>query len=141
VAPNLSSVKEIISAVIYADASENSNLASTSLPLICHLAGKMESKALRTPQRTEYEYPQVTTYSFATPFQKNFNYSAEAVSQTRNLTFLKKHMNGPFFDLEAIWDEHTYFEFENRSVAHTMATMVDEPYVNHVPTVIITPSY
>ena len=24
--------------------------------------------------------------------------------------------------------------FENRSVAHTMATMVQEPYVNHVPT-------
>lgn len=121
--------------MIYADASETSNLASTSVPLILHLAGKVEGKALRTPQRTEYEYPQVDTYAFATPFQKGFNYSAEAVSQTRNLTFLKKHMNGPFFDLEAIWDEHTYFEFENRSVEHTMATMVDEPYVNHVPTV------
>jgi hypothetical protein len=28
------------------------------------------------------------------------------------------------FDLEAIWEEHTYFEFEMRSVAKTMGTMV-----------------
>lgn len=28
------------------------------------------------------------------------------------------------FDLEAIWEEHTYFEFEVRSVAKTMGTMV-----------------
>ncbi|KAF7330791.1 hypothetical protein MVEN_02418300 [Mycena venus] len=34
----------------------------------------------------------------------------------------------------AIWEEHTYFEFEVRSVAKTMGTMVAEPYVNHVPT-------
>ncbi|KAG0161654.1 hypothetical protein PDIDSM_5329 [Penicillium digitatum] len=33
-----------------------------------------------------------------------------------------------------IWDEHTYYEFEARSVEKTMATMVSEPYVNHVPT-------
>lgn len=44
-------------------------------------------------------------------------------------------MNGPYFDLETIWDEHTYFEFENRSVEWTMSTMVQEPYVNHIPTV------
>jgi carboxymethylenebutenolidase len=44
-------------------------------------------------------------------------------------------MNGPYFDLEQIWDEHTYFEFENRSVEWTMSTMVQEPYVNHIPTV------
>lgn len=44
-------------------------------------------------------------------------------------------MNGPYFDLEDIWDEHTYYEFADRSVEHTMSTMVQEPYVNHVPTV------
>jgi hypothetical protein len=43
-------------------------------------------------------------------------------------------MGGPYFDLEAIWDEHTRYEFADRSVEETMATMVDEPYVNHVPT-------
>jgi hypothetical protein len=44
-------------------------------------------------------------------------------------------MDGPYFDLEAIWDEHCYYEFTDRSVEHTMSTMVAEPYVNHVPTV------
>ena len=44
-------------------------------------------------------------------------------------------MDGPYFDLETIWEEHTYYEFADRSVEHTMATMVQEPYVNHVPTV------
>lgn len=43
-------------------------------------------------------------------------------------------MNGPWFDLEEIWEEHTRFEFETRSVPDTMDTMVQEPYVNHIPT-------
>jgi carboxymethylenebutenolidase len=37
-------------------------------------------------------------------------------------------------DLVALWEEHTRYEFETRDVDATMATMVDEPYVNHVPT-------
>jgi carboxymethylenebutenolidase len=39
--------------------------------------------------------------------------------------------------LEEIWEEHTYYEFADRSVEHTMSTMVQEPYVNHVPTVSV----
>lgn len=55
---------------------------------------------------------------------------------------LKKYIRGADFDLEAIWEEHTYFEFADRSAAKTMGTMVQEPYVNHVPTVrpLSTPS-
>ena len=37
-------------------------------------------------------------------------------------------------DLVALWEEHTRCEFETRDVDATMATMVAEPYVNHVPT-------
>jgi carboxymethylenebutenolidase len=37
-------------------------------------------------------------------------------------------------DLAALWEEHCRYEFETRDVDATMATMVDEPYVNHVPT-------
>jgi carboxymethylenebutenolidase len=44
-------------------------------------------------------------------------------------------MGGPFFDLEKIWEEHAFYEFGDRSVEKTMGTMVQEPYVNHVPTV------
>lgn len=37
-------------------------------------------------------------------------------------------------DLVALWEEHCCYEFETRDVDAVMATMVDEPYVNHVPT-------
>jgi carboxymethylenebutenolidase len=32
-----------------------------------------------------------------------------------------------------LWDKHTRSEFEARSVGDTLATMTEEPYVNHVP--------
>ncbi|KAF8192418.1 hypothetical protein BJ912DRAFT_1021735 [Pholiota molesta] len=65
----------------------------------------------------------------------NYAPGSAAIAHSRTLVFLRKWLGGPFFDLEAIWDEHTYYEFEARSVAKTMGTMVAEPYVNHVPTV------
>jgi carboxymethylenebutenolidase len=37
-------------------------------------------------------------------------------------------------DLAALWDAHCRYEFETRDLDSTMATMVAEPYVNHVPT-------
>lgn len=40
----------------------------------------------------------------------------------------------PAHDLAALWEAHCRYEFETRDVDATMATMVDAPYVNHVPT-------
>ena len=40
----------------------------------------------------------------------------------------------PEHDLVALWEEHCRHEFETRDVDATMATMVSEPYVNHIPT-------
>jgi carboxymethylenebutenolidase len=40
----------------------------------------------------------------------------------------------PDHDLVALWEAHCRYEFETRDVNATMATMVAEPYVNHVPT-------
>ena len=37
------------------------------------------------------------------------------------------------FDLEKLWDEHTKYEFATPDVEATLATMVDDAYVNHVP--------
>ena len=41
-------------------------------------------------------------------------------------------MPGP--DLVALWEAHCRYEFETRDVDATMASMVAQPYVNHVPT-------
>ncbi|KAK8132213.1 carboxymethylenebutenolidase [Apiospora kogelbergensis] len=72
--------------------------------------------------------------AFAVPAHEHFHASSASVAHTRTLAFLKPLVGGPWFDLEKIWDEHTYWEFEARDVEQTMATMVEEPYVNHVPT-------
>lgn len=82
-----------------------------------------------------YRYPDVKSTSFVIPTHKDFSPSAANVAHTRCLEFLKNKLDGPWFDLEAIWEEHTSFEFETRSVEKTMDTMVQEPYVNHIPTV------
>jgi carboxymethylenebutenolidase len=37
-------------------------------------------------------------------------------------------------DLVALWEAHCSDEFETRDVDATMATMVSQPYVNHIPT-------
>lgn len=74
---------------------------------------------------------------FVLPWHLDYSPSAATVAHTRSLGFLKKHLGGPNFDLETIWDEHTLFEFGERDVEKTMGTMVQEPYVNHIPTVCI----
>ncbi|KAJ5522570.1 hypothetical protein N7527_006685 [Penicillium freii] len=84
--------------------------------------------------QTTHVYSDVSSPSFMIPGHPDFKISTAGVSHTRSVGFVKKYMGGPFFDLEKIWDEHTYYEFEARSVEKTMATMVPEPYVNHVPT-------
>ncbi|MGH3636821.1 MAG: hypothetical protein ACRDTS_22595 [Mycobacterium sp.] len=45
-------------------------------------------------------------------------------------------MNKSTYDLSAIFDEHVADEFVAKDVAATMATMVAEPNVNHVPTMM-----
>lgn len=36
-------------------------------------------------------------------------------------------------EMIAKWDEHISFEFSSRDVSSTIATMVEDAYVNHVP--------
>ncbi|KAF8846302.1 NTF2-like protein [Paxillus ammoniavirescens] len=59
--------------------------------------------------------------------------SAVNLSLTRTLEALKRYL-GPHFNFEKLWDMHTYYEFVERHAPKTMSTMVETPYVNHVPT-------
>ncbi|KAL2264211.1 hypothetical protein VTK26DRAFT_487 [Humicola hyalothermophila] len=102
-----------------------------TVPALAHLPGKDKGDT-RGPNLTVHAYPSAARY-FTIPSHHDYRASSAAVSHTRSLTFLKPLLGGPYFDLEAIWDEHTRYEFADRSVEETMATMVDEPYVNHVP--------
>lgn len=124
----------MVGGVVYASATDEDQLEASKVPVLRHVAG---SSAITKKEDgvTTYSYANGKSFRMATPFDKDFDYWAESLSHTRNLTFLKPLMGGPYFDLERIWDEHTYYEFADRSVEHTMSTMVDQPYVNHVPTV------
>lgn len=113
-------------------------LATPSQPQLIHLPGP--EKLDQEEGISLHSYPEVSSSDFVMPHRPGFSYSAAAVSHTRSVGFVKKHLGGPIFDLEKIWEEHTYWEFENRSVEQTMATMVREPYVNHITTVCA-PSY
>lgn len=106
---------------------------------VLHFPGKCPPETRETHRRVVYTYPETSSAAFTVPGHPDFKISSAGVAHTRSLTYLKKRMNGPYFDLEKIWDEHTYFEFGDRSVEKTMATMVQEPYVNHVPTVSSSP--
>lgn len=137
----MSSHPSIVVAAVYANApheTSSKDIAGVSVPVIRHFAGNAPANSTlvnRSDNLRDYYYPTVTSYKFATPFQDSFHYNTEALSHTRDLTLFKPVMGGPFFDLETIWEEHTYYEFADRSMEHTMSTMVQEPYVNHVPTV------
>ncbi|KAK4643931.1 hypothetical protein QC761_300300 [Podospora bellae-mahoneyi] len=128
----LDAVKEFpqIKAVIFYGWSPSE---ASHVPVLAHLAGNTRPSS-HVPGVTIYTYPSAKDHHFALPTHASFLASAVSVSHTRCLSFLKPKTKGPYFDLEAIWDEHTRFEFEDRSVEETMKTMVDEPYVNHVPT-------
>lgn len=102
-------------------------------PTLMHLSGSRDSVENRDTLSI-YLYPELSS-GFIVPGHEHFKSSSAGVAHTRSLGFMKKHLQGPYFDLEKIWEEHAYFEFGERSVEKTMATMVQEPYVNHVPTV------
>ncbi|KZV77514.1 NTF2-like protein [Peniophora sp. CONT] len=59
--------------------------------------------------------------------------SATSLAYSRTLDLLRRQL-GPHFDLEKLWEKHTYYEFVERDAPKTMATMVKVPYVNHVAT-------
>ena len=126
----IQAVGSIIAAVFYADC----NHESIEKPLLCHIVGARPEHGVMPPKsRKSFYYPTARPF-FTIPSHQNFSSAPAALSHTRTLDFLKSLMGGPYFDLEAIWEEHTMLEFATRSPEKTMATMVQEPYVNHVPT-------
>lgn len=107
----------------------DSKARSSSLPVYIHEAA---STSTDTTGSDESQHPENVTKSvypsaknhFILPSSADYDAPAANMAHTRSLVFLRKHLGGPHFDIEKIWEEHTYWEFERRSVAQTMATMV-----------------
>ncbi len=73
-----------------------------------------------------------TRHGFNRPEGGDYDKPAATLAHSRSIALLRRTI-GPDYNLEALWEAHTRFEFVTRDVAATMATMVSEPYVNHVP--------
>ncbi|HKW83153.1 MAG TPA: nuclear transport factor 2 family protein, partial [Burkholderiaceae bacterium] len=72
-------------------------------------------------------------HAFARRHGEHFHKPSALMAHQRTMGALKSAI-GPNPDLSALWDKHCEHEFATRDVDATMATMVAEPYVNHVPT-------
>ncbi|NCI77101.1 dienelactone hydrolase family protein [Acinetobacter kanungonis] len=81
---------------------------------------------------TAYVYEDVD-HAFARPKSEHYHKPSARFAHERTVTALHDSI-GPHYDLVALWEEHIRHEFDTRDVPATMATMVAEPYVNHIPT-------
>ena len=95
------------------------DLGSSKLPYLAHVPGKAQGDQPPPSGSKVYYYPEAEPL-FVLPAHASYRSNSAAVAHTRTLTFLKPLLGGPYFDLEAIWDEHTKFEFAVRSVEETM---------------------
>jgi carboxymethylenebutenolidase len=72
-------------------------------------------------------------HAFSRPEGDHYDKPSSMMAYDRTLALFRRVL-GPIYDLSTLWDQHCYFEFATREVGNTMATMVAEPYVNHIPT-------
>jgi carboxymethylenebutenolidase len=79
-----------------------------------------------------FVYPGVD-HAFARKDGDHFHKPSALMAHQRTIATLKAAI-GPHYDLSALWDRHCELEFGARDADATMATMVAEPYVNHIPT-------
>ena len=94
-------------------------------------AASREGNRTSRPEVEIHVYPGAKA-GFARRGDPHFDRAAAGFAHSRSVALLRRVM-GPHYDLEALWEAHIRYEFETRDVAATMATMVPEPYVNHVP--------
>ena len=117
--------------------------STVTAPTVLHFAGNDQfcpPEAREQIEAAVADMPNVSTYlyegqdhAFATPGRDHFDKPSTMMAYSRSLAALRGVL-GPIYDLEALWDAHCYHEFATRDVDATMATMVSEPYVNHIPT-------
>ena len=116
---------------------------NVDVPLVLHVAGadkfcppeaqaKIKAAFEAKPNVQVYTY-EGQDHAFATPGREHFDKPSTLMAYSRTLAALRGTL-GPIYDLEHLWDMHCYHEFATRDVDATMATMVAEPYVNHIPT-------
>lgn len=106
----------------------NTNFPPT-LNVMVHLASSQKFGTRHPSYRYHHTRPGFAEYDL-----EEFDKVGASLAWSRTLTLLRSafDIEGP--DLETIWENHTRLEFSEKDADKTMATMVSQPYVNHVPT-------
>jgi carboxymethylenebutenolidase len=112
-------------------------------PLMLHFAGadhltppeavETIRKALAGRRDVEIHVYPGADHAFNNPGRPAWNKPSAMMAHSRSVAHFRRVM-GPHYDLVALWEKHCEHEFATRDVDATMATMVGEPYVNHIPT-------
>ena len=111
-------------------------------PFVMHFAEndpQIPPEAVARVLQASSARPKLTAYVYtgaAPGFERkggpHYDKPAAGLAHSRTIGLLRGAM-GPHYDLEALWENHTKYEFAIRDVEATMLTMVADPYVNHVP--------
>lgn len=116
-------------------------------PLMLHIAGRDSScppaaqaaihKALdANPQVTIHDYAE-QDHAFSRVGGKHFDARAAELADLRSLELFARSLAGvpagAGGGLSDLWEEHMKHEFATRDTEATLATMVTDAYVNHVP--------
>ncbi len=129
---------------------ENALDEATNLkhPLILHIAEKdqfcstdaqanIHATLDHHPFITIHDYPQ-QDHAFARAGGAHYNAQAAELANLRSVEFFVRHLIGAQGSLSPqrlsdLWEEHVKYEFATRNTEDTLATMVADAYVNHVP--------
>jgi carboxymethylenebutenolidase len=111
-----------------------------SCPLMLHIAGldQYGSPEIQTqiqaalPDQTIHIYPN-SDHAFARKGGMHYDPPAAELADLRTIEFLVRNLMVKSHSLEAIWAKHIEHEFATRSTEETLATMVEDAYVNHIP--------
>ncbi|KAF2098771.1 dienelactone hydrolase-like protein [Rhizodiscina lignyota] len=94
--------------------------------------GKGTGGLLTTLSYPSYTYLEVEP-GFAEHDLEEYDKVAERLAWTRSLAAVRKGFQVEV-ELEKVWENHLELEFKAKDADMTMATMIERPYVNHVPT-------
>ncbi len=89
--------------------------------------------AMAAHDNAEFYVYRNAQHGFNCDLRASFHPFAAQLARSRSIGLLRRTL-GPRHDLSALWDNHCDLEFSARDADATMATMVPEPYVNHIPT-------
>ena len=111
--------------------------ARTTMPIVLH--GPADDAADGAPKNVAiYRYADCDRAFYrpsATVAAEPLRRGAVSMAYSRTLALLRREL-GPYYDLSALWEFHRACEFVTKDAAATMRTMVAQPYVNHIPTMI-----